>query len=138
MLLITNSEVQNLKQMVKWLLFMTSHDSVNFFLQFNTVYWFLCWRIRILAFSFFLTWESTNLLNLTNYFHHFSLGLSKLTHSNDSPSTEACILAVSNGSSHKKWKIKEFDFGNFDIFASFEENQMHNLHQILWYFINSN
>ena len=73
---------------VKWLIFMTSNGSVNFSLQFKTVYRFLSWKIRILAFSHFHTWESSILLNLTNYFHHFSLGSAKSTHFNDFPSSK--------------------------------------------------
>ena len=89
---------------VKWLIFMTSNGSVNFSLQFKTVYRFLSWKIRILAFSHFHTWESSILLNLTNYFHHFSLGSAKSTHFNDFPSSIACFLQVSTVSYSQKVK----------------------------------
>jgi hypothetical protein len=90
---------------------MTSHDSVNFFLQFKILARFLRWKITILAFWFFHTWDFTILLNLTNCFHQFSLGSSRSTHFNDSPSSEACFLQNTTVFIAKKSEIQIFHFG---------------------------
>ena len=92
------------------IVFHDSHDSINFSLQIKTVYKILSRKMRILAFSFFLTWDSSILLNFINYLHHLSLGSSKSTHFNDCPSSEACFLHVTSFFIPKKSKTQKFDF----------------------------
>ena len=94
---------------VKWLSFMTPMTQLIFPYK-KTVYRILSRKMRILAFSFFLTWDSSILLNFINYLHHLSLGSSKSTHFNDCPSSEACFLHVTSFFIPKKSKTQKFDF----------------------------
>ena len=95
---------------------MTSHDSVNFALQFKILLRFLEWKIRISEFSNSHTWNSTILANFTNYFHdfsHFSCQINSFQwlsyfRSMFSTSFQQFLFP-------KSVKLKEFDFDNFEF-----------------------
>ena len=95
--------------------FILSVSQMSCFLKMTLLIWFFStvwnsfqeckWKIKHFSFFKHSYLRIPILLNLTNYFHHF----------NDFPSTEACFLEVTTGSSHKTWKIKKSSFGNFNM-----------------------
>ena len=96
-LLWKNSHFAKKKFQSNALFYITCHDSVNFCLHFKILVRFLEWKIKILRFSNSHTWNSTILLNLTNYFHLSSHVSSLFTYFNDCFTLEACFLQVSTG-----------------------------------------